>query len=141
MLKAQALQLTLQTTLPAGLTLLLDAARFQQVLANLLANAIRYSPPQGQLWLHTMLDQQQQLLRISLLDQGPGVPAAFVPYLFDKFSQADSSDSRLQAGSGLGLAICRQLLALMQGEIRYEDGPAGGACFIVEFRISTAAEE
>jgi PAS domain S-box-containing protein len=135
LLQASGLQLTLQSQLPADCSLPLDQARIQQVLTNLLANAIRYSPPQGRLWLETMLCPQQQLLQIRLTDQGPGVPADFVPYLFDKFSQADSSDSRLQAGSGLGLAICRQLLALMQGEIRYENAAAGGACFIVEFHF------
>lgn len=143
LLQAKGLQLTLQTELPPDCGLPLDAARFQQVLANLLANAIRYSPPHGQLLLQATLCAgvgTPQLLRISLTDQGPGVPTDFVPYLFDKFSQADSSDSRVQAGSGLGLAICRQLLTLMHGEIRYENAPAGGACFIVEFAVSQQEE-
>gem|GEM_PF-664580 len=143
LLQAKALQLTLQSSLPTDCWLSLDAVRFQQVLANLLANAIRYSPQQGQLALQASLCPsvcKPALLRITLTDQGPGVPANFVPFLFDKFSQADSSDSRVQAGSGLGLAICRQLLALMQGEIRYENAPAGGACFIVEFRIPQQQE-
>lgn len=141
LLAEKSLTLVQQYQLPADFCLALDQTRFQQVLANLLANAVRFSPPAGTIRLSAELIRAteqapatgQSVLQISLSDTGPGVPAAFVPALFEKFSQADSSDSRSQQGSGLGLAICRQLLALMGGQIRYQDAPAGGACFIIEF--------
>lgn len=141
LLAEKSLTLVQQYQLPADFCLALDQTRFQQVLANLLANAIRFSPLAGTIRLSAELIRAteqvpatgQSVLQISLSDTGPGVPAAFVPALFEQFSQADSSDSRSQQGSGLGLAICRQLLALMGGHIRYQDAPAGGACFIIEF--------
>ena len=72
-------------------------------------------------------------------DQGPGVPPDFVPHLFDRFSQADSSDSRQQSGSGLGLAICKELLEQMGGQIYYQQAAQGGACFYCEIPLQSPA--
>ena len=74
-------------------------------------------------------------VRVSVVDQGPGVPADFVPQLFQKFSQADSSDSRRLSGTGLGLAICKELIERMGGTIGYVDNPEGGACFYFDLAV------
>ncbi len=113
--------------------ILIDESRLQQVFANLLANAIRFSPQGGVVLLEARLIGVQ--VRISVSDQGPGVPADFVPRLFQKFSQADSSDSRRLNGTGLGLAICRELMDRMNGSIGYQPRAGGGACFYFDLPV------
>ena len=71
-------------------------------------------------------------LRISVCDQGAGIPEAFWPRVFEKFSQADASDSRDKAGTGLGLAITRRLVERMHGQISFESAPGRGTCFHVD---------
>lgn len=113
--------------------ILIDESRLQQVFANLLANAIRFSPQGGVVLLEARLIGVQ--VRISVSDQGPGVPEDFVPRLFQKFSQADSSDSRQLNGTGLGLAICRELMDRMNGSIGYQPREGGGACFYFDLPV------
>jgi len=113
--------------------ILIDESRLQQVFANLLANAIRFSPAGGVVLLEVRLIGVQ--VRISVSDQGPGVPDDFVPRLFQKFSQADSSDSRRLNGTGLGLAICRELMDRMNGSIGYQPREGGGACFYFDLPV------
>jgi PAS domain S-box-containing protein len=113
--------------------ILIDETRLQQVFANLLANAIRFSPAGGEVLMEARLIGLR--VRISVSDQGPGVPVDFVPRLFQKFSQADSSDSRRLNGTGLGLAICRELMERMNGTIGYQPREGGGACFYFDLPV------
>lgn len=94
-----------------------DEVRLQQVMANLLTNAIRYSPIGSAVVVSVELSANT--VRVSVTDQGDGVAADFESRLFQKFSQADSSDRRQVAGTGLGLAICKDLLKAMGGTIGY----------------------
>lgn len=127
MARARQVRLQLQSTLTEPLLVLVDVQRWQQVMANLLSNAIRYSPNQG---VVTVTAQQLgKVLRVQVMDQGGGVPVDFIPRLFQRFSQADSSTARQQGGTGLGLAICKELLERMRGQIHYQPVPTGGACF------------
>ncbi len=135
--EAKRLHLKLEAAIAPELTLWLDGARLQQILGNLLTNAIRFSPPATVVRLSAELDGD--LLRLTVSDQGQGVPATFLPRLFQKFAQADASDSRAQGGSGLGLAICRELAEQMQGRIDYQPAPGGGACFYCEFPLDALA--
>lgn len=91
------------------LQVLADAQRLQQVLSNLLSNALKFSPAQGEVRLYSELAGQS--VRILVSDQGPGIPADFTARIFKKFSQADASDSRQKGGTGLGLAISKELIA------------------------------
>ena len=129
-------QLELSAAIPPDLQLSLDGGRLLQVLGNLLSNAIRFSPAHSTVQLRAVLSGQ--MLQLMISDQGPGVPVDFVPHLFDKFSQADSSDSRQQGGSGLGLAICKELLERMGGHIYYQQAALGGACFYCEIPLQGA---
>ena len=127
MARPRQVRLQLQSTLTEPLLVLVDVQRWQQVMANLLSNAIRYSPNQG---VVTVTAQQLgKVLRVQVMDQGGGVPVDFIPRLFQRFSQADSSSARQQGGTGLGLAICKELLERMRGQIHYQPVPSGGACF------------
>lgn len=127
MARTRQVRLQLQSTLTEPLLVLVDVQRWQQVMANLLSNAIRYSPNQGVVTV--TVQQLGKVLRVQVMDQGGGVPVDFIPRLFQRFSQADSSTARQQGGTGLGLAICKELLERMRGQIHYQPVPSGGACF------------
>lgn len=112
-----------------------DSQRLLQVLSNLLSNAIKFSPAGGVVSLRAR--RYGSILHISVIDQGPGVPNDFQSRLFERFAQADSSDTRKQSGTGLGLAISDQLMQAMQGAIGYQDAPSGqGGCFWIELPVS-----
>ena len=79
-------------------------------------------------------------VRIEVSDKGSGIPWAFRANIFQRFSQADGSDSRQQGGSGLGLAITKQLVEHMEGSIGFESEPGHGALFWVEFPLQPSVE-
>lgn len=111
----------------------IDAQRLQQVLANLLSNAAKFSP-KGEKVTVTM-STHGDTVRVSVRDRGPGIPTGFRERIFEKFSQADSSDTRQKGGSGLGLAISRNLVECMGGTIDFDSKDGEGAIFYFEFPI------
>lgn len=112
-----------------------DEVRLQQVMANLLANAIRHSSASSVVRVTMQLSPTS--VKVSVTDQGSGVAPGFESRLFEKFSQADSSDRRQVTGTGLGLAICKDLIKAMRGEIGYERASTGGACFYFTLPLAT----
>ena len=108
-----------------------DALRLEQVMSNLLSNAAKYSPPGETVALAARLVDPQRV-RISVRDRGPGIAEAFRERIFNKFAQADSSDTRQQGGTGLGLAISKELVEHMNGAIGFDSVPGNGACFWFE---------
>ncbi|MEN9455850.1 MAG: hypothetical protein RL210_1369 [Pseudomonadota bacterium] len=123
-------QLSLQ--LPAAsIVLEMDDFRIAQVLRNVLANAIRYSPPSGHIAVdvgEAQLPGQRPAVVIGIADQGPGIPEAELESVFEKFVQS-SSTATGAGGTGLGLAICRELTHLHQGLIRARNRTGGGSRF------------
>lgn len=111
--------------------LLLDPARFDQIIANLVSNAIKFSPPDGRVDIEC--SRLDHAVEIRVLDRGSGVPESFRPRLFETFAQANSGDERSQQGTGLGLAITRQLTERMGGKVGYLPRADGGSCFWVQF--------
>jgi signal transduction histidine kinase len=111
----------------------LDSSRAQQVLINLLANAIKFSPVDSQLWLSVHLDSERA--RLSLRDSGPGIAEAFQAQLFEPFTQADMSNTRDHDSTGLGLAISRQLMRQMGGELSCSSSAGAGATFHADFLL------
>ncbi len=111
-----------------------DGQRLQQVLANLLSNAIKFSPHNSSVRLQ--VQKKGDKVRVSVADSGPGVPEVFKSRIFERFSQADSSDNRKVGGSGLGLAICRELIVQMNGSIGYDSVEGLGATFWFELPAS-----
>ena len=112
-----------------------DPVRLTQVLGNLLSNAIKYSPPHGTVLV--TVGRRSEWARVTVLDQGPGVPADFVARLFEPFEQANDPRHRKQGGTGLGLAISRALMEQMQGGIGIEPARAGeGARFWIELPLA-----
>jgi signal transduction histidine kinase len=92
-----------------------DIERLQQVLWNLLANAVKFTPQRGAVDLY--LRQRGSLVEIRIEDSGPGIPSEFLPRIFERFSQADGSSTRKHGGLGLGLAIVRHLVELHGGTV------------------------
>jgi PAS domain S-box-containing protein len=112
-----------------------DSARLQQVVWNLLTNAIKFTPKGGQ--VQVLLQRVNSHLELSVSDTGIGIPANFLPHVFDRFSQKDSSTTRAFGGLGLGLAICKQLVELHGGVIRVaSQGEGRGATFFVQLPLS-----
>ena len=102
-----------------------DVERLQQVFWNLLANAVKFTPAHGTIDIH--LHRDDGLAEVRIEDSGPGVPAEFLPRIFERFSQADGSSTRKHGGLGLGLAIVRHLVELHGGTVaaRNRDGHGG----------------
>jgi PAS domain S-box-containing protein len=112
-----------------------DSGRLQQVVWNLLTNAIKFTPKGGQ--VQVLLQRVNSHLELSVSDTGIGIPANYLPHVFDRFSQKDSSTTRAFGGLGLGLAICKQLVELHGGAIRAaSQGEGRGATFSVQLPLS-----
>jgi PAS domain S-box-containing protein len=113
-----------------------DPARLQQVFWNLLSNAVKFTPKGGAVEIR--LEHTGSHVEIGVSDTGQGISAEFLPFVFDRFRQADSTTTRRHGGLGLGLAIVRHLVELHGGTVRAEsDGTGQGATFTVSLPLST----
>ncbi len=108
-------------------TLLVDPQRIQQILHNLLSNALRYSPKGGSIWMEVACTSGQVIL--SVRDEGPGIPAEALAHIFDRFYRGDKARARTQGGTGLGLSIARKLAQAHGGDMSATNHPQGGAEF------------
>jgi signal transduction histidine kinase len=114
-------------------TLSADPIRLEQVLTNLLSNAMRYTPSGGQIELsYAMADDT---VRLSIHDSGPGIPEQALPYIFERFYRVDKSRARAEGGTGLGLTIARQLARLHGGDLTASNHASGGAVFTLTLPI------
>lgn len=111
-----------------------DLKRFQQVLVNLLTNAIRFTPQQGT--IHIQVLRKDQEVEVRVADSGPGISPEEIPHLFERFYRGDQARSRGQGGSGLGLAISKQLVEAHGGRIWAENDPSGGAIFVIRLPLA-----
>jgi signal transduction histidine kinase/DNA-binding response OmpR family regulator len=113
-----------------------DPHRLQQMIWNLLTNAVKFTPPKGT--VEIKLERTDDFVKIVVTDSGQGIEPEFLPYVFDRFSQADSSSTRKHNGLGLGLAIVRHLAELHGGSISADsEGKDKGASFILTLPSST----
>jgi len=109
---------------------LVDPDRIAQVLANLLSNAAKFSPPETEVAVGIV--RRGRLMRVSVRDQGPGIPHEFRAAIFQKFAQADAKDNRRKGGTGLGLSIARSIVERHGGTLSYESTPGLGAAFHID---------
>ena len=121
---------------PEGVLTRGDEPRLCQVLANLLSNAAKFSQT-GDV-VEVRLQQQEAWILFSVTDHGPGIPPEFQSRVFQKFAQADSSDTRQKGGTGLGLSITKALVEGLHGEIGFETQPGVGTTFY--FRLPAIGE-
>ncbi len=112
-----------------------DPNRLQQVVWNLLSNAIKFTPKGGK--VEVLLARVNSHLEVTVTDSGQGISADFLPYVFDRFRQADASSTRTYGGLGLGLSIVKQLVELHGGNVQAKsDGDNTGATFIVKLPLA-----
>ena len=133
---AQAKTLTIVRRLdPAAGPALADPHRLQQIVWNLLSNAIKFTPAGGTITVS--VERVDPHLVICVSDTGAGIAADFLPFLFDRFRQADSTSTRTHGGLGLGLAIVRHLVTLHRGSVEAQSaGPGAGATFRVRLPLA-----
>jgi signal transduction histidine kinase/DNA-binding response OmpR family regulator len=117
-----------------------DPGRLQQVMWNLLTNAIKFTPKGGR--VQVTLERVNSHLEVSVSDTGVGIDPEFLPHVFDRFRQADASAARTYTGLGLGLAISKELVELHGGTIRVKSaGRDAGTVFVVSLPLAPVAQE
>ncbi len=119
--------------LPEQLIVAVDSQRIQQVLANLISNAVKFSPTGAQVMLSSCVEDGQ--VKVTVSDHGPGISPEFRERIFQKFAQADGSDKRRHGGTGLGLSICKTLMERMHGSIGFHSIPGHGSQFYFSLPI------
>ncbi|HJQ40350.1 MAG TPA: PAS domain-containing sensor histidine kinase [Thermoanaerobaculia bacterium] len=132
--KRITLQLKLDRSIPPHLA---DPDRIQQIVWNLLSNAIKFSPKGSTVTVE--LRSEQESTAIDIIDEGPGIPSALLPYIFERFRQGDSSSTRPQAGLGIGLALAKSLAEIHGGGIDVESEVGRGTRFTVRLPAPAAA--
>jgi signal transduction histidine kinase/ActR/RegA family two-component response regulator len=139
-LAATAKSIRLESVLNPAVGLILgDPNRLQQIVWNLLSNAIKFTPSGGR--VEIKLDCTDSHAQIEVSDTGKGIEADFLPYVFERFRQADSTSTRSQTGLGLGLAIVRHLTELHGGTVRVDSpGEDQGAIFTVQLPLIISTE-
>jgi signal transduction histidine kinase len=110
-----------------------DADRLAQVVTNLLSNAVKFSPPDNEVVV--TIEKPADIVRISVRDRGPGIPADFKSRIFERFAQAEATNARRQGGTGLGLSIVKQIVDRLGGEVGFVDATGCGTIFHVELPV------
>ena len=116
-----------------GARVRVDSKRFVQILSNFLSNAAKFSPAGSE--VEISVKQNGGLVRVEVLDHGGGIPDEFRNRIFQKFSQADSSDTRKKGGTGLGLAISKELAERMEGGVGFESEAGKGTIFFIDLPL------
>lgn len=116
-----------------NLSAYLDPQRFEQVLSNLIGNALRYVPDGGRVWVTA--NETAEGLRVTVNDNGSGIPEEDLPFIFDRFWRKEKSRSRASGGTGLGLAISKQLIEAQGGTIEARNLPAGGLQIVLSIPL------
>jgi signal transduction histidine kinase len=124
-----------ETARGPDITVMADEERVVQVLVNLLANAVKFSPHQGRVSI--LAEPDAEWATISVSDEGPGVPAEWRERIFEPFQQVEGSDSRAKGGSGLGLAVCRAIVERHEGRIGVEPRDPSGSRFWFTLRLAS----
>jgi len=125
LLEDRPVQIDIPDDLPA---VELDTVQIDQVLTNLIENAIHYTPPRSPIEIYARISGKQML--ISVADRGPGIPSIYLDLIFDKFYCVERQHSTAcSSGSGLGLAVCRGLVEAHGGRIWANNRSGGGAVF------------
>lgn len=124
---------------PHSLWVNVDVQRFQQVIKNLLNNALKYSPD-GSKIVGSLYETQNHVL-ISIADQGRGIPLTAQKHIFDRFYRVDKSRARSKGGTGLGLSICKKIIEILGGSIWVESTLGKGATFYISLPYESVEED
>ena len=121
-------KVNLENQVPDDVVVRADADRVQQVIFNLVDNAIKYGRPEGRVWINARL-ADGQFAEVSVRDNGPGIPRDSIDRVFERFYRADKARSREQGGTGLGLSIVKHIVQSHGGEVRVESELGQGTTF------------
>lgn len=124
---AQAGRIRIECRVEVPLPVHVDEGRIRQVVMNLISNALKHTPQGGLVVVSG--ERIDRRIRVSVIDQGPGVPEQFHDRIFQRFSQADSSTTRSISGTGLGLHIAQKLIEAHQGHLAFKNSEETGAVF------------
>ncbi|MFG6116905.1 sensor histidine kinase [Halobacillus sp. MO56] len=124
-------QIQLHLDCPVDVTAHVDPERFQQIILNLLDNALKHSPPETK--IQVVARSQHPGAEVKIIDEGSGIPEEELPYIFDRLYRVDKSRSRSSGGSGLGLAIVKEIVRLHEGHIHVESSLDEGTTFTIAF--------
>ena len=134
----EAKSITLKTGIEPEVVVMGDANRLQQIFWNLLSNAAKFTPESGVVRIEAK--RIPPVVSVSVTDTGIGIKPEFLPFIFDRFRQADGSTTRVHGGLGLGLSIVKHLVQMHGGTVQvHSDGQNQGAVFSVEFPLAFAA--
>ncbi len=126
--RASEKNISLLTEFPRALSpVLADGDRLEQILLNLVDNALRFTPVDG--WIKICIDQGEKETRFSVVDSGIGIPPQDLPYVFERFYKVDKARTPEKGGTGLGLAIVKELVLAHGGKINVESKPGAGTVF------------
>ena len=132
---AEVKHVHLQAMLAPGAAVMADSHRMQQVVWNLLANAVKFTPAGGH--VHVRVECHEVDVEITVSDTGKGIPRDFQPHVFERFRQADGATTRAHGGLGLGLSIVRQLVEMHSGTVSvFSEGEGHGATFTVRLPLA-----
>jgi two-component system phosphate regulon sensor histidine kinase PhoR len=127
--KAEDRGVQLINDVPSGLRARADSDRLDQVLSNLIDNAIKYGRPGGSVRIEGREVPGSDFVEMAVADDGPGIPTEAAERVFERFYRVDTARSREQGGTGLGLSIVKHIIQAHGGEVRLETAPAKGAAF------------
>jgi two-component system phosphate regulon sensor histidine kinase PhoR len=119
--------ISLSNLVPAGLAVSADRGKLAQVLINLLDNAVKYGREGG--WIKVSVSEEPGAVKVSVENNGPGIPAQHLPHIYERFYRADKARSRDLGGTGLGLSIVKHLVELHGGSVGVESSEASGSLF------------
>jgi signal transduction histidine kinase len=134
---AEGLRVGLRLRVEAHPVVPADADRIVQVCVNLLSNAAKFSPADGE--VEVVVSAVDGVARVGVIDHGPGLPPEFHDRVFQRFAQADSSDRRAKGGTGLGLAICRSIVEAHAGRLDFDSEPGVRTEFFFELPLASLA--
>ncbi|MBW4511669.1 MAG: HAMP domain-containing histidine kinase [Scytonematopsis contorta HA4267-MV1] len=131
---AKAITIEFHSSSPSSVVVMGDETRLQQIVWNILSNAIKFTPNDGR--VDVWLQHTKSSVQINIKDTGIGIDSKFLPYVFDRFRQVDGSYTRNYGGLGLGLAIVKHLVELHGATVEVESpGKGQGATFRIEFPV------
>ncbi|MCZ6836973.1 MAG: HAMP domain-containing sensor histidine kinase, partial [Planctomycetota bacterium] len=143
--QAEAKRITLESDVGGQIPMIeTDPGKLQQILYNFLSNAIKFSPKESTVQVQVERYKRQdssQGVRVSVRDEGPGIPEDMQDLIFEKFRQIDSSHTREHTGTGLGLAICRELAEMLGSTVSFVSESGKGATFYVDLPLAPQPEE
>ena len=127
----QRVRLVLNYLCPENLCIAMDVPKWEKIISNLLSNALKFTPPAGEIVV--IVRQSDRQLIVEVTDTGQGIATEDLPFIFDRYFQSKSTQSNLQGGTGIGLSLCREYVRLFNGQISVQSQPGQGATFTIVF--------